>query len=195
MRFFESSNLDVHAAHAQSLASRFETVRKAHFDTTVHNIEQVLGQVIPPEKRALGGEADLALMGYQLFTFIELMRAQGYVPQQNDQQDFREMLIKAAWETQREAVDEFCMQISQCGDDFIKQAAHVATPISLFLLGEPNPAACKIVGTLLPGFSIATQYAIAGEFGDKVTQIRLRNDLEGFRRYIEIMWPKSIDEL
>jgi hypothetical protein len=184
MGFFKNARMVV---HAQSIASRFEAVRKDHFDTTVQNIEQALGITITPEKRALGGEADIALMGYQLFTFIGFMRTKGYVPEQKDQQVFCGMLIKAAWEPQRKAVDEFCTRISKCGNDFIKQAANVAVPISLFALGEPNSTACKVIGTLLPGFSIATQYTIASEYGDKVTLKRLRESLEGFQRYIESM--------
>jgi len=182
MGFFKNARMII---HAQSIAARFAVVRKDHFDTTVLNIEQVLGRTIVPEKRALGGEADIALMGYQLFTFVNFMRAKSYISEQDDQQVFCGMLIDAAWKPKREAVDDFCMRISKCGDDFIKQAANVAVPISLFVLGEPNPTSCKIIGTLLPGFSIATQYAIASEYDDKVTLKRLREDLEGFQRYIE----------
>jgi hypothetical protein len=182
MGFFKTAGMTI---HANSIASKLEAIRKDHFETIVLNIEQVLGRKVAPEKRGLSGRAEIALMGFQLFNFIRFMRAKSYVSERDDQQVFCGLLIQAAWMPQRKAVDEFCVELNKCGDDFPRQAAYVAVPVSLFVLGEPNPIACRVIGTLLPGLGIGTQLAIANEYGDKRTEERLREDLVGFQKYIE----------
>ena len=182
MGFFKTAGM---AIHANSIATKFAALRRDHFETTVLNIEVVLDLTVPSERRTLSGRAEIALMGFQLLNFIRFMRAQGYLSKPEDQQVLCGLLIQAAWIAQREAVDEFCTEMSRCGEDFAELAALVAVPFSLSTLGEPNPAACRIIGTLLPALGIQTQLAIASEYGDKYTVKKLREDLIAFQGYLE----------
>ena len=182
MGFLKTAGMTI---HANAIAARFAAIRRAHFETTILNIELALGREVASEKRYLSGRSEIALMGFQLLNFIRFMRTKAYVSGQDDQQVFCGLLIRAAWMPQREAVDEFCTELSKCGDDFARQAAWVSVPISLFLLGEPNPTACRVIGSLLPALGMLTQLAVASEYGDKWSEQKLREDLLGFQKHIE----------
>ena len=170
---------------ANSLAARLAAVRKDHFDTTALNVELALGQILKPESRVLSGRAETALMGFQLLNFIRFMRVKSYISGAEDQQVFCGLLIQAAWMPHRAAVDEFCRDLSKCEYDFAEEAARVAVPVSISLFGEPNPVACRVIGTLLPALGMGTQLAVANEFGDKQALRKLEKDLMAFQTYIE----------
>lgn len=173
--------------HAHSIAAKFEDLRKAHYDFTIRNIAQVAWRSIPVEKQVLGGEADLALKGFQLFYLASALRIFSYIPDTYDMQVFCGFVIREGWEAQRESVDDFCMKISQCGGDFVKQAAQIAVPLERYVLSDIDPAVQGVIGTLFPAFAIGTQLIIANEFGDKSTARRLQDGLKDFRENLNLM--------
>lgn len=173
--------------HAHSIAANFAELRKAHYDFTIRNIAQVAWRSIPIERQALGGEADLALKGFQLFYLVSALKVFSYIPDSYDAQVFCGYVIKAGWEAERESVDRFCLRISQCGGDLAKQAAQVAVPFQRYVLSDIDPAVQGVIGTLFPAFAIGTQLTIANEFGDKSMVSRLREGLRDFRENLSLM--------
>jgi hypothetical protein len=173
MRFFKTAGM---LLHAQSIAAKFERIRRDQFSSIVYNLEHALHQTAPPEKHALGGDADLALKGYQIWIALRTLRFRKYLPE-SDIEAFTGLLISAGWLADREAVDRYCREFHKYASNEAEQAVRVAIPIAGYLTGTPDPVVWSSVAIFLPVFAIGTELAIASDFDDKKS-VKLLQDAQ-----------------
>ena len=163
MGFFRSASF---TSHARSIAEKFKKIREDQFSSAVYNAEQALKKVIPRERRVLGGEADLALKGYQAWITLRVLHSSRYVAEQHAK-EFIAHLIVAGWRDQHEAVDHYCLEFHKCRDNPIEQMVNVAFPIADYICGFHDPTVATSIAMFLPAFAIGTELAVSSEFGDK----------------------------
>jgi len=178
MGFVRSASFTV---HARSIAEKFKKIREDQFSTAVYNAEHSLKKVVRPERRVLGGEADLALEGYQLWIALRILRSSKYVAEQHAR-EFVGHLIVAGWRDQHEAVDRYCLEFHKYRDNPIEQMVNVAFPIADYICGFHDPTVATSIATFLPVFAIGTELAVSSEFGDKRAVETLEEQLSEIRR-------------
>ncbi len=170
--FFRSFTL---SARAEMIAASFKQLRNEQFDCNVHNIETLLGCAVPSDRRVLGGEADLALKGYQLWLFSQV--AHRYVPLR-ELQEFTGLLVLAGWKDDREVVEAYCLEFHEYRNNYPEQIVHVAIPVANYIAPGSDLVAWTIVARIMPILTIGIQMVLAQEFNDKQELPLLRQQLQ-----------------
>lgn len=174
MGFFKSISL---RTRAEKIASNFAIFRKEQFDFTVRNIAN---RKIPYYQQILGGDADFALKGYQLWVFAIFPRTSDYMPAPNFR-EFAGYVSLALYGNEQKAVEGYFHQFHEYRKDEADQLIRVAIPIADYIVGESDPVAWTITARLLPIFTINTQMVIADEFNDRRTLQSLELQMKNVR--------------
>ncbi len=178
MGFFRSANFIV---HARSIAEKFKQIREDQFSSAVYNAEHALKKAVPRERRVLGGEADIAMKGYQFWITLGILNANTYVAKQHAK-EFIGHLIVAGWRDEHEAVDHFCLELQQHRDNPAEQMVNVAFPIADYICDCHDPFVATDIARFLPVFAIRTELAVSSEFGDKRAVELLEEQLNEIRK-------------
>lgn len=175
MGFFRNISMDV---HAQSVAANLVKIRDEQFSCILHNVEHVVGEAVIPNRRILGGTADLSLKGFQFWILLRSMAAHGYVPKK-DYDTFNGMVMHHSWSQERDAVSDYMLRFDKYNNDSAAQIVQVAIPIADCLFEDrKDPRFWAVIGQTLAVFYLQTEFAIASEFNDKPTMQGLQAQIE-----------------
>jgi hypothetical protein len=173
--FFKNFALDV---RAQALAATFTELRRDQFSCILTNLERTLHENVTPSMRNLGGEADLALKGFQMRILITFVRTQEYVLAK-DLDIFTGLVMGHTCKiTECETVGNYCRMFGKSREP-CSQVVQVSIPIADYLLdNRKDPQAWTVIGITLMVFLLEVQCVIASEFGDKGTTRLLKSQIE-----------------
>lgn len=165
----------------QGIAAGFKTLREEQFDSATRVLERRLGRELTILRKPLGGDADRALRGYQLWITTVFVAVHPYVPQEESQSFFRS-LSSAVCRDDVERVLSYYQEFHQCRHDVAEQMARVAFPVVNYLTVQPHPMATTLVARLMPIYVCNTQMVISDTFGDLATINQLESEMENIRR-------------
>jgi len=172
MRFFKSAML---LGHAATIARRFERLRHSYFDFIVREIKIKLGADAAPDQVTLGGEADLALSGFQYWLYLPFSVAHPYVPEKHYREFSGHLFMALSGKFQKE-VEAYFFEFEGKRNNYADLIAHVALPVARTITPCLEFQALAITGNILPFFAIESQIAIAEQFGDNEIAIQLDRD-------------------
>jgi hypothetical protein len=118
---------------AEKIASRFLMIRQQHFDGMMQLVEERFS--LPILHRTLGGDADLALKGYQLWISTLFNIEHPYVVD-SERQEFIGHLTLAVSGAERERVQWYFNNFYECRKDVDQQIVRLATPVSDYIVGS-----------------------------------------------------------
>ena len=162
------------------IAEGFKTVRKWQFESAVKAIEGRLGHELRTLRRSLGGDADCALKGYQLWITTAFLVAHPYIPQAEREKFFG--LLSTVVSRQDWKVLDYTQTLHEYRSDPPEQFVRVAFPVANYITSIPHPVAATLVARLMPLFIGNTEMVIADSFGDRATLKELESGMQLIRR-------------
>lgn len=173
MGFFKSFALRV---HAEKLARGFGNVRSQYFDFIMREIQTKLGTEAAQDHVTLGGDADYALRGFQLWLYFFFSMVHPYVSE-NDREDLFRYVAAMLTGSSMNEVGAYYRKSVDLSNNYVDLVGAVAFPVAQGIMQDLDPSAAAITATLLPFLAINTQIVIAGEFRDKITADRLSSQM------------------
>jgi len=178
MRFVESFRLRY---HAHKVAVDLAKVRARQFKCVLRDIDANLDPLIVLGGRVLGGDADIALKGFQWWILAEFLAR--YPPVHRDaNREVTSWLMAAASGLQdHPQVRKFYKEFCKYRDSAAGQVACVSVPVANYIVPEGNPDAWSIVTVLMPFFVLNTQMVVVKQFGDWTTFDALQREFDSLR--------------
>jgi hypothetical protein len=174
---------------AEKIANGFLTLRRQQFDGAVQLIEKRLS--LPIIHRTLGGDADLALKGYQVWISTVFQIEHPYVLD-SEVREFGGLLSTAVAGTDKDSVDRvlcYFQEFQECHKEIETQMCRVAEPVSDYIVGSlsdhdkedislfPIVAAGAMVAMLMPMFEINTKMVLADYSGNQAALRELQEEM------------------
>jgi len=178
VKFFKNMSLDV---HANMLSQAFATIRSEYYSCIVENVMSATGAVLPANKMALAGDADLCLKKLQCIIATICIIEKRYVSGEREFEVFLEALVRHCGGKDRDAVYRYLLQHSK-STDIASLVAEASLPIAHYLYdySADDFDATFATSRTLTAFPSATKYAIASEFGDKRMMHEMQLEAESF---------------
>lgn len=155
---------------AIKIASGFQATRVSQFEGTLTSISSRLKAADPkPINRSLGGEGEVALKVFQLWSMSRFTLSHQYVSDLDRQEFFGHVHIEVS-DRQRSAVDELFQQLQPFTGDEERVGAEISGVLSRFIMGNnDDPLPWRVAAGLLPILDINVGLVISDVFGDKET--------------------------
>jgi hypothetical protein len=187
MRIFEKVLRTGARGDAQStcgqIADRFCTVRECQFNSAVKTIQRRLGHELATSIVRLGGDADCALKGYQLWITTAFLVAHRHIPRSKSQAFFGMLNLAVAGKDSERTLED-CQECHKHRHDPAEQIVRVAFPVANYITSESHPVAVTLVADLMPIFICNTQIVLADAFGDRSTLKELQSQSELIRKQL-----------
>lgn len=167
---------------AHRIAKEFSKLRYQQFDSTVRSIEPMLGNPAAITQRTLGGDADRALKGYQLFIATAFFAEHHNLIPDSEYQEFGTYLSMAVIGSIDERALDYFKEFAQYAKDPVEQVVQVSFHIAKYITSDSDPIAASITAQLLPIFIVNSQMVVASVFGDHKAVSELESEIESIRR-------------
>ena len=165
------------------IADGFDTVRKSQFESAVKVIQRRLRHELSTLRTSLGGDADCALKGFQLWLATRFLATHPYVPPSESKTFFGLLNVGVSGEDLQHALG-YLQEFHEYRRDPIEQCVQVAFPVANYITLTPHPIAATLVGRLMPVFICNTESVIADAFGDRATLDQLQSDMQTIRHHL-----------
>ncbi len=174
MGLFKSAIL---RTHADEISRGFGTVRSQHFDYIVRSARNQLGHELVSNGIGLGGEADLALRGFQLWLYLAFSAMHPYLSGKQDS-ELSGRIVASLSGAHRKQVEGYFLKFNEHRNNYIDLVCQVAIPVTQTITPDLDPRSLAFTAKLLPFLAINTQIVIADEFRDEVTATRLDSQMK-----------------
>lgn len=184
MGFFKQASL---IYRANKIAGEFSILRRDQFDSTVRCIEERLGHPVAISQKTLGGDADRALKGYQLFISTAFFAEHQDLIPASEFEELRRHLSAAVIGSAGQGVSDFFAEFVRYAKDPAKQLVRVSRPVANYIASQSDAIAGSIVpevtvAQLLPIFICNSQMVLASIFGDHKTARELESEMQTIRQ-------------
>jgi hypothetical protein len=174
MGLFKSAIL---RTHAENISRGFGKVRSQHFDYIVRSVRNQLGPELVSSGIGLGGEADLALKGFQLWLYLAFSVMHPYVSGKQDS-ELSGNIVASLSGACRKQVESYFLKFNEYRNRYVDLVCQVAFPVAQTITPDLDPRSLTITAKLLPFLAINTQIVIADEFRDESTATRLDSQMK-----------------
>ncbi|MDR3749627.1 MAG: hypothetical protein P4M04_16010 [Acidobacteriota bacterium] len=178
MRLVESFR---HRYHAHKVAGELARVRAWQFKCVLRDIDTNLDPLIVLGSRVLGGNADIALRGFQCWILAEFLAKYPPVHRNENREVIDWLMFAVSGLQDQPQVRKFYQELCKHRDSAAGQVACVSVPVANYIVPEGNPDAWSIVTVLMPFFVLNTQMVIAKQFGDWPTFDDLQRRFDSLR--------------
>jgi hypothetical protein len=163
--------------HAERLSKGFDKIRHQHFGYLLRSVRSELGPEFVANGVELGGEAELALKGFQLWLYFAFSFMHPYVPGAQDS-ELSSQVAALLSGSNRKQVEEYLLKFNEYRNNYADLVCQVAFPIAQRITPDLDPRTLVIAAKLIPFLAINTQIVIADEFRDESTAIRLDSQMK-----------------
>jgi hypothetical protein len=160
---------------ARTISRGFDSIRVQYFDFIVKEIRTKLGTEAVRDNVTLGGDADYALRGFQLWLFFTFLRTHPYVSEKEGDRLYRYVIFMMTSQSSKEVGGYLRMCVDRM-TNYVDLISEVACPVfERISKDELDPYLLQVVASLLPFFAISSQVAIAEHFKDMETATNLES--------------------
>ena len=160
---------------SQSIASGLEAARKDWFQMCVEFLQRIDGKAhkyswVPKVKNCnLGGEADLALRGFQIYLSSGFVANHDYIFK-DERRDFIDILCDKVCGAGVAKALKYVSRYRRVEDDTYAQLFRISSDIARYITESEKPLAeTKAVAMAVPDFVAMNQAVVAHAFGDLET--------------------------